>query len=40
MAFRRQVDLPVSYKGISLSCGYRLDLLVDDGVVVELKDVS
>ena len=35
--FRRQVELPVRYKGLSLACGYRLDLLVEDAVVVELK---
>ena len=40
IAFRRQVDVPVTYKGIHLSCGYRLDLLVDNGVIVELKAVE
>jgi len=40
IAFRRQVDVPVTYKGIHLSRGYRLDLLVDDGVIVELKAVE
>jgi GxxExxY protein len=39
-AFRRQVDLPVSYKGIKLDCGYRVDLIVNDAVVVELKSVE
>ncbi len=37
LAFQRQVPLPVRYKGINLVCGYRLDLLVQDAVVVELK---
>jgi len=36
----RQVPLPVTYKGINLNCGYRLDLLVADHVVVELKTVE
>ena len=37
ISFRRQVPLPVIYKGVHLDCGYRLDLLVNDEVVVELK---
>ena len=38
--FRRQIDLPVLYKGLSLQCGYRVDLLVNEEVVVELKAVE
>jgi GxxExxY protein len=38
--FLRQVPLPVEYKGVKLDCGYRLDLLVDDAVIVELKCVD
>ena len=38
--FQRQYPLPVEYKDIRLECGYRLDLLVADSVVVELKAVS
>jgi GxxExxY protein len=38
--FRRQVSLPVEYKGIKLDCGHRIDLLVSDLVVVELKCVE
>ncbi len=38
--FRRQIDLPVTYKGLKLDCGYRLDLVVEDTVVVELKAVE
>ena len=34
--FQRQVDLPVEYKGRRLDCGYRLDFLVEDSVIVEL----
>jgi GxxExxY protein len=33
----RQVELPVTYDGVRLDAGYRLDLLVDDCVIVELK---
>ena len=40
LTFERQKTLPVSYKGVKLSCGYRLDLLVEDLVVVELKAVD
>jgi GxxExxY protein len=38
--FRRQVPLCVSYKGHNLDCGYRVDLLVEDRVIVELKSVE
>ena len=40
LSFERQVHLPLSYKGIKLDCGYRLDLLVEDSVVVELKSME
>jgi GxxExxY protein len=36
----RQKPLPVVYKGISLDCGYRLDLLVEQSVIVEIKAVD
>ncbi|MBI3666547.1 MAG: 3-deoxy-manno-octulosonate cytidylyltransferase [Acidobacteria bacterium] len=38
--FVRQVSLPVEYKGVALECGYRLDLLVADKVVLEVKAVE
>ena len=38
--FDRQRALPVEYKGLRLDCGYRLDLLVADSVVVEIKAVE
>ena len=38
--FRSQVELPVEYKGCRLDCGYRIDLVVDDRVIVELKSVE
>jgi GxxExxY protein len=34
---KRQLAIPVSYKGISLDCGYRADLLVEDQVIAELR---
>ncbi len=40
IAFERQVPLPVEYKGIKLDCGYRLDLVVEDHIIVELKSVN
>lgn len=36
LPFRRQVEVPVEYKGIRLDCGYRIDLLVDEKLVVEM----
>jgi GxxExxY protein len=39
-AFRRQVEIPVLYKGVSLDCGYKLDILVDERVILELKAVE
>lgn len=38
--FERQKPLPVTYKGLKLDCGYRLDLLVENAIVVELKSVD
>ncbi|MBS0191234.1 MAG: GxxExxY protein [Planctomycetes bacterium] len=38
--FRRQVELPVLYKGEQIDCGYRIDMLVQEVVVVELKSVD
>lgn len=38
--FDHQVPLPVEYKGIQLDCGYRLDIVLANLVVVELKSVQ
>jgi len=38
--FQRQVHLPVEYKGIRLECAYKMDLLVEDLVVVEIKAID
>jgi GxxExxY protein len=40
VSFTREVHLPLSYKGLHLDCSYRIDLLVEDAVVVELKSVE
>jgi len=37
MRFERQKPLPVEYKGVKLDCGYRLDLVVENRLIVELK---
>jgi GxxExxY protein len=38
--FRLQVGLSVEYKQTKLDCGYRIDLLVEDKLIVELKTVD
>jgi GxxExxY protein len=40
VTFRRECGLPLKYKGLKLECGYRIDLLVNDLVVVEIKSVE
>ena len=35
-----EVPLPVKYKAIKLNCGYRLDLFVENALVIELKAVD
>jgi GxxExxY protein len=40
IGFERQKPLPLEYKGVRLDCGYRLDLLVEGRVVVEIKSVE
>jgi len=37
LCVERQKALPVTYKGVRIDCGYRLDLLVERQVIVELK---
>ena len=38
--FKIQQPIPVAYKQIKLDCGYRVDLLVEDRLIVELKSVE
>ncbi len=40
LSFRRQVPLPVIYKSIRLDCGYRIDVVVEAQVILELKTVE
>jgi GxxExxY protein len=37
---KRQVPVPIIYREIKLECGYRIDLLVDDKIIIELKSVE
>ncbi len=40
IAFRRQVALPVIYKGMQLDCSYRMDFVVEEYLVLEIKAVD
>lgn len=40
IAFDMEHPLPVGYKGIKLDCGYRIDLLVEKRLIIELKAVD
>jgi GxxExxY protein len=40
LSFERQLIVPVTYKSVTLDCGYRLDLLIKSTVIVELKSVE
>ena len=37
LSFERQKPLPIKYKSIKLDCGYKLDVLVEESIVLELK---
>jgi GxxExxY protein len=38
--FRRQVEIGIEYRGSTLDCGYRIDFLIADRIVLELKSVE
>ena len=40
IGFQQQVALPVQYRGLELECGYRLDLIVEGSVIIEVKAVG
>ena len=40
IAFRRQVPLPVHYRGVRIECGYRVDFIIENEVIVEIKAVE
>ena len=38
--FKRQLALPLQYRGVRVDCGYRVDLLVEEQVIIEVKSVE
>ncbi|HTW33473.1 MAG TPA: GxxExxY protein [Rhizomicrobium sp.] len=40
LGHRKEVRLPILYKAVKLDCGYRMDIVVEDRVVIELKTVD
>ena len=38
--FEQEKPLPLEYKGLKLDCGYRMDFLVEQSIIVELKSVD
>ena len=38
--FKLQLSLPIAYKGINLECGYRIDMLIENNLILELKSVD
>lgn len=38
--FKAEFPLPIEYKGVILDCGYRLDFLIEDKIILELKSVE
>ncbi len=40
LRYEQERPLPLEYKGLKLDCGYRLDFLVEQSVIVELKSVD
>jgi GxxExxY protein len=40
LRFERQKEMPLRYKDVLLDCGYRLDFLIEDSLIIELKAVD
>ena len=40
VGFQVEKPLPIDYKGCRLDCGYRIDILVEDEIILELKSVE
>jgi GxxExxY protein len=40
LPFRMELPLPIEYKGVLLDCGYRMDVVVDEILLLELKSVE
>lgn len=37
---QRQVDMPIAFEGRTIDCGYRIDLLVENAVIIEIRAVE
>jgi GxxExxY protein len=40
LSFKYQIAVPLHYKGVDLECGFRIDILVENTVILELKSVE
>jgi GxxExxY protein len=40
VSFRQQVEVPIQYKGASIDCAYRADLIVEEELLIELKSID
>ena len=40
LQFEQQKELPVKYQDVEIDCGYRIDLLVEGALIIELKSVD
>jgi GxxExxY protein len=40
LMFERQKPIPIEYKGIKLDCGYRIDIIVENKIILEIKAVE
>src|SRR5437868_1008272 len=40
LSFQREVPVPLRYKGVTMDCAYRLDFVIEDQLIVELKCVE
>jgi GxxExxY protein len=38
--FEKEIPLPVVYKGVRLDCGYRMDFVIEDRIILEVKAVE
>ena len=40
ITYRTQCPMPVQYKDLRLDCGYRIDFMINDEIILELKSVE
>ena len=40
LSFQRQVPLPVDFKGMRMDCGYKMDVVVENSILLELKSIE